>query len=518
MPMETPFAWAKTARAKTARAGTRASAKRFPSPPRRDWAGLLMTFIIPCGIPLLLAVVMGVPLALLIVKEQFHFVFGFLLLIPAVVLFNTYPLAALIIWLLLAPFLQTTPNAAYRMVYWMVHRAMPVAALGVAMLGELLQVPRNGSRERRPIRLGRAEFVMAAYLGWAAINILWFHPGPISYLYLLYDRVFVPMTLYLLIRITVPDEQDVRRLLPVALVIVLVESIAGVLSWFAPHLLPPDWLGYQGARTTGSLGYPHAYTTTLIFFSFLLFQAAMSRKPGPVRFALFAAFGFSALCVFLSFSRGSWLGGLVAMVGLLAMYPKTVLRLMAVLLVLMAFLGSGLLSEQMAFARERMNSEDTAADRWVIWNAGLQMIKTRPFFGWGYGNYRKYAQQFQVRTRNHVVSYAHASHNSYIAIAAEMGVPALALFLFPAWWWLMLTRKVWERVPQEGFWSRALLVILWMVILDHLVVNFFSDMQHSTYGMGMWWVTLGLIANMVEGYLQPGDMRLPAWLRHAALG
>ena len=512
MPMETPCT---QAGARTARA--RRIAKLFPSVPRRDWAGLVMTFVIPCGVPLLLAVAMGIPLAVLIVKGQFHLVFAFLLLIPSVVLFNTYPLAALIIWLLLAPFLQTTPNAAYRMVYWMVHRAMPVAALGVAILSELLRVTRNDSRKRRPIRLGRAEFVMVAYLGWATLNILWFHPGPISYLYLLYDRVFVPMALYILIRITAPDEQDVWRLLPVALVIVLIESIAGILSWFAPQLLPPDWLGYQGARTTGSLGYPHAYTTTLIFFSFLLFQAAMSRESGPVRFALFAVFGFSALCVFLSFSRGSWLGGLAAMVGLLVMYPKTVLRLMAVLLVLMALLGSGVLSDQMAFARERMNSEDTAADRWVIWNAGLQMIKTQPFFGWGYGNYRKYAQQFQVRTHNHVVSYAHASHNSYIAIAAEMGLPALALFLFPAWWWLMLTRKVWRRIPQQGFWSRALLVILWMVILDHLVVNFFSDMQHSTYGMGMWWVTLGLIANMVERYLQPGDMELPAWLRRAAL-
>jgi len=496
----------------TSRSTVDAKADLAHPTPRRDWSNLLMTVVIPRGLPLLLGVLMGIPLAALIVKGQFHFVFGFLLLVPAVVLFNTYPLAALIIWLLLTPFLQTTPNTALRMVYWMIHRAMPVAALGVAVLGDLLHI----TKSRRPIRLGRAEFAMVAYLGWAALNILWFHRGPISYFYLLYDRVFVPMTLYLLIRITAPREEDMQRLLPVAFVIVLIESIAGILSWFAPQLLPPDWLGYQGARTTGSLGYPHAYTTTLIFFSFLLFQFAMSRKSGPLRFILFAVFGLSALCVFLSFSRGSWLGGLAAAAGLLAVYPRTTVRLMVILLLLMAVLGSGVLSDQMAFARERMNSEDTAADRWVIWNAGWQMIKTRPFFGWGYGNYRKYAQQFQVRTHNHVVAYAHASHNSYIAIAAEMGLPALLLFLFPVWRWLTFTRKVWGRMPQNGFWSRSLLVILWMVVLDHLVVNIFSDMQHSTFGMGMWWVTLGLIANIVEAYLQPGDVKLPKWLRRVA--
>ena len=99
MPMETPRT---QAGARTARA--RRIAKLFPSVPRRDWAGLVMTFVIPCGVPLLLAVAMGIPLAVLIVKGQFHLVFAFLLLIPSVVLFNTYPLAALIIWLLLAPF------------------------------------------------------------------------------------------------------------------------------------------------------------------------------------------------------------------------------------------------------------------------------------------------------------------------------------------------------------------------------------------------------------------------------
>ncbi len=54
-----------------------------------------------------------------------------------------------------------------------------------------------------------------------------------------------------------------------------------------------------------------------------------------------------------------------------------------------------------------------------------------------------------------------------------------------------------------------------MVLLDHIVVNFFSDMQHSTYGMGMWWITLGMIANMVEAYLEPGDMKMTEWFRRA---
>jgi O-antigen ligase len=471
----------------------------------------LETAWISKGLPLLLGCGLGVCLAWLIVSGNWPVVFGLLLVVPSLILLNTYPFAALIIWALVSPFLQTTPNAEMRMVYWMIHRALPPLALGLVVFANLLKV----TEKRRHVKLGRAEWAVVFYIGLGLVNIFWFQSSPLSYLYLYYDRVLVPICLYWLIRLVAPSERDIRRLMPVAFILVLVESVAGVLSWFAPQVLPPDWLTLQGARTTGSMVYPHAYTTTLIFFIFLLFQDAMNRRRGVIRSTFLLTFGFGAICVFLSFSRGSWLGGIAAVAGLLLMYPKTMVRMTVILLISMSLLGSGVLSEQMAFARERMNSEDTAMDRWVIWDAGLQMIEAKPFFGWGYGNYESYAGQFQRRVYNYVAARAHASHNSYIAIPAELGLPAFFLFAFPVLWWLMLSLKIWPRMPTEGFWSRSLLLVFWMVILDHIVVNSFSDMTRSTYGMGMWWITLGLIANMVDTYLQPEDLKLPVWVQRA---
>jgi O-antigen ligase len=464
------------------------------------------------GLFLLLGCGLGVCLAWLIVSENWPFVFGLLLLVPSLLIFNTYPFAALIVWLLVAPFLQTTPNAEIRTVYWMIHRTLPPLALGLVVLADLLNV----TKKSRHVKLGRAELAMVLFIGLGLVNIFWFQSSPLSYLYLFYDRVFVPICLYWFIRIVAPSESSIRRLIPVAFILVLVESAAGVLSWFAPQVLPSDWLTLQGARTTGSLAYPHAYTTTLIFFIFLLFQDAMHRGWGVIRSTFLFTFGFGAICVFLSFSRGSWLGGIAAVAGLLLMYPKTMVRMTVILLISMSILGSGVLSEQMAFARERMNSEDTAKDRWVVWDAGLQMIEAKPLFGWGYGNYNLYAGQFQRRVQNYVASNALASHNSYIAMPAELGLPTFFLFVFPVLWWLMLSLKVWPRMPKDGFWSRSLLLVFWLVILDHIVVNLFSDMTRSTYGMGMWWITLGLIANMVDTYLQPEDFRLPTWVRRAS--
>jgi hypothetical protein len=54
-----------------------------------------------------------------------------------------------------------------------------------------------------------------------------------------------------------------------------------------------------------------------------------------------------------------------------------------------------------------------------------------------------------------------------------------------------------------------MLVVLWMMILDHIIVNSFSDMRHSSYGMGLWYVILGLIASMVAAYGRPHERRSP---------
>jgi len=269
-------------------------------------------------------------------------------------------------------------------------------------------------------------------------------------------------------------------------------------------------------RGTGTLANPYTYSTTLVFYGFLLYQGAMHYKPGLVRTVSLLTFGLGAVGIFFSFSRGSWLGALIASIGLLVMYPKTTIRVMVLFLLIVSILGSGVLSKQIAFANQRLYTDTTAKDRGVIWDAGLQMIRSKPLFGWGYGNYSLYAGQFQRRVRNYVAANPHGSHNAYLTIAAELGLPALFLFAFPGLWWLMLTFKMRRRMPKEGFWSWSLLIVFWMVLLDHIIVTTFTDVRHSTYSQGMWWITLGLIANIVNFHLRPDDLEPPEWIRRAS--
>lgn len=445
---------------------------------------------------LVLEIGLGLVLARFISSGAWLVALGLVLLVPTIVLFYHYPFEVFILWLLVVPFLQTTTTSQLRMLYWLVYRALPpLAVSGMIFFNQL----RRGSRLR--LRFGTDGLAMVVFSGWVLLNIYWYHPtGYLPYVYILYDMSFVPFCLYWWIRFAAPGERELARLIPGSFILVLFEVAVGILSWLQPGMLPREWVGYASNRTIGTLGFYTAYSLTLIFFSLLLFHAAMCQKSKVSRLALLSAAGIGAAGVFLSFSRGCWLGGIVAATGLLFLYPKPVIRLALVMLVVMAILGSTVLYKQISFAERRMNSEETAVVRLLVWDAGLQMIQLKPFWGWGYGDYRLYSGQFQRKVANVMATQSYASHNTFISYAAEIGVPGLLLYLFPAMWWLAHSYKKRQRLPQAGFLSQKLLNLFWLTILAYLTTSFFSDTRVSPYALALWWVTLALIATLVDPF------------------
>jgi O-antigen ligase len=80
------------------------------------------------------------------------------------------------------------------------------------------------------------------------------------------------------------------------------------------------------------------------------------------------------------------------------------------------------------------------------WHAALTMLHRKPIFGWGVGSYPLYEQRFthQGDTEDAVLAGAahigDETHDSYLQLAVELGVPGLLL------WLLTLTSAFWNGV------------------------------------------------------------------------
>lgn len=483
----------------------------------KDLAFFLESRFLPTWLPLLLGLGLGIFLAFLIANEAWYFSVAVALAVPAIVLLVRYPFVAVMVWMLLLPYFLSTPTATVRAVYWLLHRAMIPAALGVATLSGWL-----GKRRREAIRPGRAELAMLALLGLTLVSIFLWNRNPVQSTIEFYDRLFVPFCAYWLIRVTAPSEKDLKRFLWVAVVTLVTQCAIGLLSWFAPQALPPQWIHTSlGERTVGSLGNAAVYSSTLLFLALLLFQYAMNCRANGIRYLLVATFGLAIFCVFFSFSRASWLGCLTVLLGLILIYPKTTLRLMIIVVVLATLLGSSVLAAEVEWGYGRLTGQEarrSAESRVIVNNALVGMIRTKPFLGWGYNNHELYVQQFVTRVGDipATLGYDISSHNSYLTIMAELGMIGLFLYIFPAGWWLMLSLKVRRRLPREGFWSWRLLAMLWLLILHMFMVNNGMDMvSYHPFGTTVWWMALGLIANMVCPYLRTDDLGASSWIQQA---
>jgi ABC-type iron transport system FetAB permease component len=82
-----------------------------------------------------------------------------------------------------------------------------------------------------------------------------------------------------------------------------------------------------------------------------------------------------------------------------------------------------------------------------------------------------------------------------------------------------MTVKTWTDLPSQGLISRRLLAVLWLFIIGFVLVNTFQSTR-VVFSLGLLWVTLGLIASVVDSRLNPTAFDLIArrsWLRNRAI-
>lgn len=446
---------------------------------------------------MLLGIFLGAISGYLIVRGDWYIAIGLIAAVPVLIVLFWYPLLGVFLWLGLAQFLMITQTTEIRMIYWVIHRGIPVLSLGLLLVKQIF-IP----GEKRLPKLGWSQLAMIGYLIASLASIYFAQGDPVPVVILLYDRIFIGMCLFMLVYLSSPREKDIQILIYVVLFIAAAQSLIGILSWIAPGLLPDIWLQWVGSRTIGSLANPSVYTAALLFAGLILFQAGLHQKKKRLKVLYVATFIVAGFCVFLSLSRASWLGGLLVGIGLTFLYPRFMLKFGMIVVVLAILAGSFLIIGESRMIQDRFYSEESessALSRLPVTLASLRMLSSKPIFGWGYGNFDLFDRQFYDNT---VGSFTadnkdHASHNFFLTILAEQGLVGFVLYIAPLLILLARSIKNYSKLSEQGLLGRKFLVILWLIMVNLVVLNNFVNLT-VVYGVGLWWITLGLIASVLN--------------------
>ena len=450
---------------------------------------LLVGFLIASGqTQLALAVAAGIPLATIVAHT---------------------PFTGLLLWLSVTPFFVQSATADATPMTWLLYRlAIP------GMLTLVLVYSALGTR-RVTIRLGLIDLVLVAFLGFGAASVYLLTPNPTRQIVAFASELFIPICLFWLVRAIGMSEREFRRLALVGGGMIVVQVLVGAVSWFAPSILPNEWILRAGERTTGTFGGPAPFSITIVFYALLLLYLVMrDREVGLRRLLGIGVIVAGLVAVFLTLSRGSWLGAGIAFLGVGVLYPVLMFRLVLAGIVLGAALGVGILQQPFNTAQERLNESDTVADRLITNQAAVLMVAERPLFGFGFGNFERFDERYKVRVGDIPLKIGGSSHNTYLNFAAEMGLVGFVLYFGVAAALLIRTVRSWNRLPRDGLLSRWLIFFLWLAVVDQVIVSNFLEMIHgNTWGTMLWWLTLGIIALVLD---RPTERVEPAGRRATA--
>lgn len=207
-----------------------------------------------------------------------------------------------------------------------------------------------------------------------------------------------------------------------------------------------DLIKQQPLSDTGRVGglfddpmtFAHVYALFFILFFFITLQRLTTQQNRPSSKRKFSATELflalttacCGLAVFLSMTRGVWIGIFISLLISMFLYRKkfglVFLSSSSGLLVLL-FLTWSRFQDRVLFV---FNSDSYDSERVWLWKANWQMFLDHPFFGIGYGTYKwKLRDYFDLLGAPAKQFESHA-HNQYLHFLAGTGFFGLACFLF----------------------------------------------------------------------------------------
>jgi putative inorganic carbon (HCO3(-)) transporter len=248
---------------------------------------------------------------------------------------------------------------------------------------------------------------------------------------------------------------------------------ANALAWYLDYLLP---------LTAAFLYYP------------------LSRL---LRAGLLVTLFTGCVVLFLTLSRGGWLGFLAGLIiVLIYQIRKSPLfrRIFIVVFILLSLGISTLLLygiQNPVKARLTTDDNSSAHFRVLMMRIAYHMIKAKPFSGHGINNYVLVHSRFDQSNEQVTVVFPYPVHNFYLQLAAEVGLPGL---LFLLWFMVGIFYRLLKLLPRMHVLDRTLFIGLMGGTLAAMIQGMVENASIGSYHLLPLWCFSGLAIGRIYAH------------------
>jgi putative inorganic carbon (HCO3(-)) transporter len=246
------------------------------------------------------------------------------------------------------------------------------------------------------------------------------------------------------------------------------------LTHFSYSLRYAGMLGYAGENGLAAFEAEIA----LLLLAFAYYQKQIVRKV-----ALYAAFGLCCYCLLFAFSRGGYLGFLIGLAALGFLKDRKLLVFVGILVFTWTAIIPQSVQERVLTTYEDGKIESSANERVTIWQDAVTLVPQNPILGTGFDTYR-----FIGRVEEYT-----DTHNLYLKLLVETGIPGLILFLVLMGTSLSLAYKLFRKTKDPLLSALGLGMCGYIICL--LVVNAFGDRWMYLQVTGYFWILMGMVVS-----------------------
>jgi len=227
-----------------------------------------------------------------------------------------------------------------------------------------------------------------------------------------------------------------------------------------------------------------------------------------MRYAFLLLFAISVVNLALTFSRGAYVGALVAMLFMwISKYCKLKVVLVSAIIFVIGFSPLMAKMRNVSLVSDHVNEKSKGSEnvkteeqrkgeiltmgmgRIGFWREALQIIAKKPILGAGINTYTKESQKRKNWTGYYV-------HNCYLQMAAEVGIVGLGAFL---WMLFVLFKNACNKsIVIKDKYLKILFRGVLSGLVGYLVHSFFDTSFYSLQLNTLFWVILGLIVAIMQ--------------------
>jgi putative inorganic carbon (HCO3(-)) transporter len=310
----------------------------------------------------------------------------------------------------------------------------------------------------------------------------------------LVKRFMTPVILYYLASWIVRDRQQVQDCMYIVMLTTLMVAFLATKDTVTPTHFAWD------RREDAGLSQANLLAAFFVYYMFYYFAFFSLHADSFKYWLLLCCMYPAARGLMLTYSRGGYFAFVAGLLYICWLYKKWLFVVMGILMLALwqrpELVLPGSVVERIQgttveyvgdYGETEVRLEASSLGRINIWKGGIKMVLANPLLGVGYGKFPERIGQYQPIVAGRYVD----AHNSYLLIAAEMGIPTLVVYMIIVFKLLKYSLAVYWQSPDALY--RGVGMGFAAGVVAFLVANMFGCRFNTTETIGVWWILAAIV-------------------------